>query len=173
MKNSAIVLKSVETFLIISFIIWLGGYISRHLVIYQLFEPKDLTLRSLYYEMNLNAVLNTLLPLVVSNIISFISFLILFVIYLVLTPLKCKRNGWLFISFLIIIITCPFELYLLIKDYHIASAILNQSLKQLEIIELIKTRITTLSSFSLIEIFSYLSIVFLVIFKPLTPRNEA
>lgn len=167
--------KSSKLFLFISLsalALWLGGYLVRQLVMYQFFEPDGLSLRIIYNLSNIPAVLVTISPILVFNIISFTIFLISFIFFLFISKVKLKNEGWLFISLIIISITAPFEIFLLFKDYDIISGILWLNSQPDIIVELIKQRMIVFSSFSLIEIFSYLSIIFLFIFKPLRRTNE-
>lgn len=162
--------KTSKVFLYITsifFVMWLGGYIARNLVIYQFFEPQNLELREIFKNSSLNETLYTILPLFVINIFSFVFFLIFFISFLFLSKINLKYEGWLLIITLLIFVTAPFEIYLLIKDYEIAKNIYYHLANSNSIIELIRNRITVLSSFSLIEIFTYFGILFLVIFKPL------
>ncbi len=172
MKNNTLFLKFIQFLLIVSLIIWLGGYISRHLVIYQLFEPEGLILRPNYNLENLNVVWNTISPLLVSNLVSFPLFILFYLSYLFFSKISLKKEGWLFIATIVILITAPFEIYLLIKDYGIVRLIYSTSINSEKVLNLIRERINILSSFSLIEIFSYLAIVFLTILKPLSKTDE-
>ncbi len=172
MKNNTIFLKVVQFLLIASLIVWLGGYISRHLVIYQLFEPEGLVLRAHYNLENLNIVWNTISPLLVLNLVSFPLFILFYLSYIFFSKINLKKEGWLFISTIVIIITAPFELFLLLKDYKIISLIYSNVIDSEMVLNLIRERINILSSFSLIEIFSYLAIVFLTILKPLSKTDE-
>ncbi|OGU66612.1 MAG: hypothetical protein A2499_12690 [Stygiobacter sp. RIFOXYC12_FULL_38_8] len=172
MKNNNLFLKIVQFLLVGSFIFWLGSYISRHLVVYQLFEPEGLVLRSVYDVENLKTVWITISPLIVSNIIAFPIFVVLYAIYLIVSKDSLKKEGWLFISTLIILVTAPFEIFLLLKDYKIISLIYSSVIDSNKVLELVRERITILSSFSLIEIFSYLAIIFLTILKPLSKSDE-
>lgn len=153
--------------------LWLGGYFIRQLVIYQFFEPEDLSLRPFYNPQNLDAVIRTIAPIFVSNIILFISFLIFFFIFILVSKIKFKEEGWLFIIFLTILITAPFEIYLLYKDYKIIEQIYFMgAFSSSDLIAQIKERMKSLSGFSLIEIFSYFGIIYLLIFRPLRKVNE-
>lgn len=168
MKNNNL-LQKINLFIVVSsFIIWLGTYIARHLAIYQLFEPEGLVLRSIYDSNNLNAVWHSLTPLLVSSLITFPVFILTFLTYLFISKVSLKKEGWLFISLLIILVTAPFEIFLMMRDYRIVNLLLSNVAEPMKILDMIRERITILSSFSLIEIFSYLAIVFLSIFKPLT-----
>jgi hypothetical protein len=55
-------------------------------------------------------------------------------------------------------------------DYKIVSLINSESFNPNDVIELIKDRFKTFSSFPIIEIFSYFAVIFLLIFKPLTKK---
>ncbi|KAF0153420.1 MAG: hypothetical protein FD143_235 [Ignavibacteria bacterium] len=168
MKNNNLFHKFNLFLVVSSFIIWLGTYIARHLAIYQLFEPDGLVLRSVFNQENLSTVWITILPLFVTTLISFPLFILLFIVYLFISKRNLRNEGWLFISFLIITVTAPFEFFLMVKDYHIVTLILSNAADPMNILYLVRERITILSSFPLIEIFSYLAIVFLTIFKPLS-----
>ncbi len=162
-KTSKIILYITAIF----FIFWLGGYVTRHLVIYQFFEPENLALKPEFQSTQLDTHLIIILPLFVFNIISYVFFLIFFIIFLFFSKLNLKKEGWLIIITLIVLITSPFEIYLSVRDYIISKNIHYELATPLTIINLIRERITSFNGFSLIEIFSYCGIVFLVIFKPL------
>lgn len=163
-------------FLFLSFLfgsLWLGSYFTRQIVVYQFFEPDGLNLKAIYNQQNLEVVVKTIAPLFVSNSILFLSFLLFFISFVLTSKIKLKEEGWFLIILLIIIITAPFELYLLYKDYKIINTIyFTASTSGLELISQIKERMQSLSGFALIEIFSYFGIIFLTIFKPLRKLNE-
>lgn len=156
----------------VTFSLWIGGYIVRQLVIYQFFEPEDLSIKSLYNFNNLGVVFKTISPIILFNIITFSTFILSFVIFILTSRIELKKEGWLFIIILIVLVTAPFEFYLLYKDYKIFTGIYYETLSSEILIGLIKERMQVLSSFSLIEIFSYLGIIFLSVFKPLRKSYE-
>ena len=162
-KLSKILLAITSLF----FTVWLGSYISRQVVIYQFFDPENLSLKPIYSARNLSDVLFTILPLIVLNIISYIAFLLSLLIFLFQSRISLKKEGWLFISILIVLICAPFEIFLILKDYKISSEIYTQNFDSLAIVNLIRDRMTVLSSFSLIEIISFVGIIFLSILQPL------
>ncbi len=153
------------------FSVWLGGYIARLIAVYPLFDPIELTVKS-FYVSHLESVFYTLLPLIILNLISFSCFLITFILFLFSSKLNLKSNGWLFIIVLIVFITAPFEIYLSVIDYKIIKTILNNINDVNSILEMVRERMVKLSSFSLIEVFSYLAVIFLALFQPLTKKNE-
>ena len=160
MKNLNTFSKIILLFTIIFFTVWLGGYIARQIAVYQLFEPVELNLKTFYNANNLTSAISLLVPLIISNLITYTFFLILFLILISTSKLNLRKNGWLFIITLIILITAPFEIYLSLIDYKIIRLGLANINESNFILELIKERLTKLNSFSLIEIFSYLAIIF-------------
>jgi hypothetical protein len=171
MKRLTLTSKILLLLTICFFSVWLGGYIARLIAVYPLFDPIELTVKSLYVS-HLEPVFYTLLPLIILNLISFACFLITFFLFLFTSKLNLKINGWLFIIFLIIVITAPFEIYLSAIDFKIVKAILNNISDVNPILDMVKERMVKLSSFSLIEVFSYLAVIFLALFQPLTKKNE-
>jgi len=163
--------KILLSLCLISFIVWLGSYISRQLLVYQLFEPINLELKNFYNVQNLTGVLETVLPILVINFISYPSFLVLFFFYIFSSKIKIKNEGWLFIILMIVIITAPFELYLTLLDYKIVSLLYAGTFDSNAVVELIRERIVVLSSFPMIEVFSYIAAIFIAVFKPMR-KNE-
>lgn len=159
---------------VLSGALWMGAYILRIFLSYWLFEPEDFVLKSYLTESTVSAVVYTLLPAVTSSFVLFIIFILSFLIFLVSTKLRFKENGWLFISLLIIVITLPFEVYLMTIDYDIIQKLLSNNFDGFEIIQLVVKRFKTLGNFSIVELFSYFSIIYFIIFKPFTKKiNEA
>lgn len=163
--------KIVLSFTLILFIIWLGSYISRHLIVYQLFEPLNLDLRNIYNQQNLTSVLETLFPVIATNLIGYVLFLILFFVYIFTSKIKIKNEGWLFIILMLVVITAPFELYLSLIDFKIIKMLYSSTIDVNSAVELIRKRLVVLSSFPMIEIFSYTAVIFITVFKPLR-KNE-
>jgi len=148
--------------------LWLGSYMTRLFVMYRLFEDTDFILKPYYNTANLSEVLLTLLPAFTSTFILYIIFFLFFILFLVSSKIKLKLNGWLFIITILILVTAPFEVYLMTIDWDIISRLRSESFNPNDIIGLIKDRFKIFSSFPVIEIFCYFAIVFLLIFKPLT-----
>lgn len=153
-------------------ILWLGSYLTRLLVTYQLFEPKDYLLKPYITPENLGGILITLGAAVSTTMITYIVFIISFIIFLIASKVSLKKNGWLFITALIVFITLPFEVYLMTIDYKIVDKIYYSSFDAQAVLNLFIERLKVLSSFSLVEIFSYFAAVFFILFKPLTKRDE-
>lgn len=162
--------KTAKIFLFIifvSFSLWFGGYVLRQMVIYQFFEAEGLILKTNYSANILHETLYVILPIFIFNIATYIVFILSFFVFIFISKLSLKKEGWLLITCLIICICAPFEIYLLLKDYEISKTIYSQSFDPIKVINMIKERLILLSSFSLIEIISFAVIIFLYIFKPL------
>jgi hypothetical protein len=173
-KNNKI--SSVFLYLcVFSGILWLGSYITRLLLTYQLFEPKDFILKQYVNNQNLYGILYTISTSVTITLITFLIFLVTFFLFIILSKISLKENGWLFVITLIIIVTAPFELFLLTIDYKIITKVFYSVFDEKEILGLYIKRLKILSNFSLIEIFSYFIIIFLFLFQPLkmNKKNEA
>ena len=152
--------------------LWMGTYFARSLIFYQLFEPKDFILKPIFNEQNLHAVLIELNPLIILTLVLYLIFIVTYFLFIAISKISLKNNGWLFITTIIIVLTLPFELYLMSIDYKIASHIFFGNFNSLQVIQLIIERFKVLSSFPVIELFCYFSIVYFVIFKPLTARKQ-
>jgi hypothetical protein len=154
--------------------IWIGSYIARLLTIYQMFEPNEIILKNSLNSNNLPVVFQTIFPLVNLTFFSYIVMIISFTLFIVSTDLKLKQNGWLFIIAMIIYFTFPFEFLLLTIDYRLINYFVNEQFTSGEIFKLFVERITSLSSFPVILVFSYLTIPFFIVFKPFTlnPKDE-
>jgi len=151
--------------------IWLGAYISRLLTTYQMFEATELKLKSYITDSNISSIFQTTYPLVNLSIFSYLIMIFSFTIFLTLTQIKLKENGWLFIITMIIYITLPFEIILLLIDYKLFIIFMNEQFTSELILQLVTERITMLSSFPIILLLSYLSIPYFLIFKPYTKKT--
>ncbi len=164
--------KLLTVLTVLTFSVWFGSYILRQIIVYQFFEPINLDLRPLYTVQNLGAVNTILFPAILSNLITFPVFIACFFLLILVSKVNIKKEGWLFLIILVIVITAPFELYLLAAtDYKIINLILNSPSNVDQVVVLLRKRITELSSFPLIEIFSYIGIIIIATFKPLR-KNE-
>ena len=153
--------------------LWIGAYLSRLFLSYQLFEAQDLSLKSYINSANLTGILTTLLPSVTTTFVLYICFIFSFVLFIIVSPIKFRDNGWLFIIAVIVLITLPFEVYLMTIDYTIIFQLNYGTYNTSDIIGLFVRRIKVLGSFPLIEIFCYLSFYYFLLFRPLTKnKNE-
>jgi len=148
--------------------IWFGAYISRLLITYQMFEPTEPVLKNFLGNSNLPAVAEVIAPLITLTVITYILLIISFTLFLFTMQMKLKENGWLFIIAGIIYLTLPFELIQLIQDVKMISLFLKADYGSAKMLLLITEWLTKLNSFPVILILSYLSIPYLLIFKPFT-----
>lgn len=172
MKNLSFFSKVFASLSLIFGAIWVGSYLVKIFLIYQLFIPEDLSLKMIYQVENLYNVLLFMLPSFVVPFVSYVALIVSVFLFFVSSRINMKQNGWLFITTMIILITAPFEIYLMFIDYRIISSLLAESFNAEYLLDLIRDRITLLSSFPIIVILGYISISFLIIFKPLTLKNK-
>jgi|SRR5690554_2836190 len=151
--------------------LWLGSYVAMLSATYQFFEETDFVLKPYYNTGNLSEILLTIFPLFTSTFITYIIFFISFIIFLVTSKINLKINGWLFIVTILVLVTFPFEAYLMSIDWEIILLLNSGSFNPNYVIELIKERFTVFSSFPVIEIFCYFAIIFLLIYKPLIKQK--
>ncbi|RPI75097.1 MAG: hypothetical protein EHM47_03515, partial [Ignavibacteriales bacterium] len=147
--------------------LWTGSYVVRLSTTYGFFEDTDFILKPYYNTGNLSEIFVTLLPLFTSTFVLYIIFFVFFILFLITSKVSLKLNGWLFLITILVLITFPFEAYLMTIDWKIITLIHSEVFNPNDIIELIRERFKIFSSFPVIEIFSYFAIVFLFIYKPL------
>ena len=157
---------------VIFFAVWYGGYISRHILIYRLFEPENLALQPMFNMQNLAPVFDVISTVLTLNLIAYPVFLITFAAFLFTSKISLKKEGWLFIITALIFITAPFEIYLMTFDLKIALKTISSNFSVDEILAIIKERMTVLSSFSLIELFCYAGALFILVFQPLKQKKN-
>ena len=148
--------------------IWFGAYAARLLATYMMFEETEPNLRNFLNSSNIPAVAEIISPIIILTLICYLLIVITFTVFLITTDLKLKENGWLFIIAGIIFITLPFEVVQIIQDYKLFVLFYNGDYGSTKIVPLITDWLTKLSSFPVILILSYLSIPYLLIFKPFT-----
>jgi len=170
MKKYNIFTKIVLYTAFLSGVIWTGSYLLRMFLFYQLFEERDFQLKGYLNGVDLTPIFNTLLPAVSTTFVVFILFLVSFILFLFLGKINLRENGWLFIILMIIIITAPFEIYLMTIDADMISGIFYNTVSSSEILNLVIKRFKVFSSFPIIELLSYFAIFYLVLFRPLTKK---
>jgi hypothetical protein len=148
--------------------IWFGAYVARLLATYKMFEETEPVLKGFLDSTNLPAVVEVMSPLIILTSVTYLLTIISFTVFLFTSDFKLKENGWLFIIAAVIYITLPFEAILLINDYKLIVLFINEQFSSEKVIALITDRQYRLNSFPIIQILSYLSIPYLLIFKPFT-----
>ena len=153
--------------------VWLGSYITRLSITYRLFQENSFVLKDYITPQRLNDIFYTLLPAYWLTLICYIIFFVFFILFLRTSKLSLRNNGWLFIITVVILLTFPFEAYLMSIDFNIVTLLTGNSLTSGEVLNLIIKRFKVFSSFPVIEIFCYLAVIFLIIFQPLTKNIVA
>jgi hypothetical protein len=152
--------------------LWIGAYLTRLFLAYQLFEAKDLALKSFVNQQNLSGILYSMLPAISTSFILYIVLLVTYTAFLLTSKISLKKNGWLFIISLIIYLTMPMEAYLMTIDYKMIIQLNSGAFDPGFVLSLLTDRIKVLSSFPLVEIFCYFSIVYFILFQPLTVKDK-
>jgi len=139
-----------------------------------MFEETEFILKNYITDNNLTAIFQSTFPLVNLTFYSYIAMIIAFTLFLILSSLKLKEDGWLLIVSLIIYLTLPLEFLLLMTDYKLIVLFMNEQFGSEQILHLTIERMSNLSSFPIILILSYLSIPFFLVYKPFTlkVKNE-
>ena len=171
MKNISILSKIFAVLALISAAIWVGSYLSRLFLVYQLFEGPDLILRSHINNENINGILFSIYPSFVLHFAAFIIMFITTVLFYLTSKINLRFNGWLFIVLLAIIITSPFEIYLMLIDYQVIMMLYSNSFDSNTVINLLRDRIKDLSSYSIVAILTYLSFYYFIVFQQLTKKD--
>lgn len=174
MQRFSFLTKVFLTITLTSGALWLGSYTIKLFSLYNFFEfdqNNSLILKNIFTNIDLKPTIFELLPTLSISLISYIVFIAFGILFLISTKVNLKQNGWLFISLMIVLFCLPFEIFLSLKDYELIKMILNNSDKSMEMIEIIKLRITALSSFPIVSFILHYSIIILAVFKPLTKKN--
>lgn len=174
MNTSKTSLKILLTLVAISGTIWLGSHTIKLFSYFNLFNLNDegnLILKDFYNTKNIFETIYALLPVMITSIISYIVFILTSVLYVFISKMRLKENGWLLISMLIIAFMLPLEIILLLKDYKLIQMIYENSQQSNEMIEILRLRVSEFSSFPIVSLILYFSIIALIVFKPLTKKN--
>jgi hypothetical protein len=172
MKKYNTLTKIVLYLSFISGVIWTGSYLVRMFLFYQFFTVRNFELKEYLNGVDLGPVFYTLLPSVSTTFFSYILFLISFIIFFILAKIKLRENGWFFIITIIILITAPFEIYLMTIDADILKGIYYNTFSSSEILNFVIKRFKVLSSFPVIELLGFFTIFYLILFQPLTRKYE-
>ena len=172
MKNQKFIVRLMTFISMLSGSLWLGAYAIRMIVCYQLFDI-NMNLMSFTNGQNLEGILITIMPVINSTFVLYIIFILSFSMFLLLSNIKLRENGWLFIIVVIIYFTLPFEAYLMINDYKLIMTLnFSEMIDTNFAITLIRDRFLKLSSFPIIIFLSYCSICYFLIIKPFTLANK-
>lgn len=78
MKELSTLSKVFAVIALASISVWIGAYLTRQFLVYQIFEGPDLILKNYLNENNLSGVLTELLPSILIHFITFIIFIVSF-----------------------------------------------------------------------------------------------
>ncbi|MHB1687537.1 MAG: hypothetical protein ACYCVH_09195 [Ignavibacteriaceae bacterium] len=152
--------------------LWLGSYLTRLILSYQIFEGIDFTLRTYINNQNLPAIFVILDASTILTSLLYTAFIIFFILFLVTSRMSLRQNGWLFIISMIIFLTLPFEAYLMSIDYKTFLLVNSGSFDTAAILSLYIKRFKILGSFPIIEILCYFSVLFFALFRPLKKKIQ-
>jgi hypothetical protein len=171
MKSNSTLSKIFAVLSLMAASIWVGSYLSRLFVVYNLFEGQDLVLQKYITNENINGILLSLLPSILVHFIAFIVMILSALLFYFTNKVNLRFNGWLFIILIAVTITVPFEIYLMTIDYRIITMLNGTSFNSATVIELLKDRIQNLSSYPIVAILTYLSFYYFIVFQPLIKKE--
>lgn len=150
---------------------WLGTNLSRTMLTFYIFEGNQFQLKPFINSSFLHVVFYVLNPLISLSVITYLLFFVSFLVFIATSKLKLKQNGWLFIILVLVVTLAPFEFYLIKLDYKILMAVFYSPFDSKTILAETIERYKVLGSFPLLHLFSFLAVIYLSIFRPLT-KNE-
>ena len=154
---------------LVSGALWLGCYVVRLILSYNLFLENDFVLKEFVTQENLQAILLSIAPTIALSSILYLVFITGFTLFLFTSRISLKRNGWLFIVAAIIYLTLPFEIYLIVKiDYQLIMAFSSGIDDANLFLSLMIDRFKVLGSFPIILIWCYITIPYFLVFRPFT-----
>jgi hypothetical protein len=123
------VLKKIHTkiylfLLILASLFWLGGSIYRAIIAYTLFEPFSLIVKSQITYDILRQTLKLIGNINVYVLISYPIVLLTFVLFVRSTRVSLKKEGWLFMITMILVLFFPIEIYLSYRDINFTLMVL-------------------------------------------------
>ena len=157
---------------VLSFIVWFGSYLTRLMVSYQFYDSQTNLIIKELGSINPGTFITFFTPIVVLNLIFYILFLLSFFTYLFISKISLKKEGWLFITVIIVVSTMLPELYLLRYDFLFLKGSIGESLDFSTLYGIIVKRSEILGSFPIIELFLYMPVVYLILFKPLRLKQN-
>ena len=170
MENLTKTTRFILFICVLAFVLWSGSYISKYLLIYQFFEP-EMDLKPVFQNVDFVPIFRTISSVFTLNIFAYPIYVVFVVLFVITSKLSIKNEGWLFVILIFTIITAPFELFSLYKDYIMLNLINSGRFDNLLI--LTKEKIIEQSSFPIVQFLFIAAVVFLAVFKPLRKKyNE-
>ncbi len=167
MENLSKTSKFILFISVLAFIVWSGSYVSKFLLIYQFFEP-EMDLKPVFQNVDFTPIFRTISSVFTLNIIAYPIYFVFLILFVIFSKLSIKKEGWLFIILIFTILTAPFELLSLYKDFQILNLI--NAGKFDNLLHLTKEKIIDQSSFPIVQFLFVGAVVFLSIFKPLRKK---
>lgn len=164
--------KFVLFLLTLSAVFWIGGTIYRAIIAYTLFEPFSLITKS---ELTYETLRQTLVLIGTLNVYYLVSYpltLIFFVLFLKFSQVNLRNEGWLFMTAMIIGLFFPVEVYLSYLDINFTFMVLFSDFNTNQALSILIQRISALGGLPAIGFLCYLTIFWLIIFKPLRKKSE-
>ena len=161
--------KTSKFFLVITFIasiLWVGIVISKYIVIYELFDSPSFNLKKEYLNLNLIPILRSIANLTLVHMIIYPVLMLFFILFIIFSKMKLKREGWLFIITVLFLLTIPFEIYGMTLDYNFIEGIfINNESQQIITGHLVKS-VDLTGGISLMEIFAFITCIILFLLQP-------
>lgn len=157
---------------ILSFNIWTGSALAKVLLTYNFFIPPHFALKSFVNQQTVTAVTNTLAPVYALSTAAMLGVLVFFILFVFLSKLSLRNNGWLFISLILVVLLSFAEFFLYFKfDKAFIESVFWGVPDGNTHINLLIQRFEKFSSFPVIEMLSACALIFLFLFQPLR-KNE-
>jgi hypothetical protein len=165
-------LKKIHTkiylfLLILASLFWLGGSIYRAIIAYTLFEPFSLIVKSQITYDILRQTLKLIGNINVYVLISYPIVLLTFVLFVRSTRVSLKKEGWLFMITMILVLFFPIEIYLSYLDINFTLMVLFSNFDTNLALSLLIQRISALGGLPAIGSLCYFTSIWLAIFQPL------
>ncbi len=161
------VLNILLVVIVISAICWLGGINIRAMIGFDLLEAGTLDFKPNIHPYVERAVFSLIAQ---SSMVIDTAYLILWiagVMYLRMTPLKLRQNGWLLMCAILFYMFTPVEVYTMVLDFRLWRLDAIGSNDLVEFRKLFIHRLAALAGVPMIALLSYYTAIVLAIFRPL------
>jgi hypothetical protein len=170
--------KIATVFFFIGLLIWIGGSIVRTAIAYDIYEPVEQTLKLRFWVDDKIALL-TARHYAVGSLYTEIGFLLSFFAFLYLVPkfkTHFKREGWLFMSFILFLLASISEFILFYFDLRLNLYLFfeqNVSFNSPQIQNFFFKRLTKFNFLIVYNWLAIFTIIIFLVFRPLRKKNEA
>jgi len=167
--------KILLTLLAFGVILWIGGAIARLAIAYDLFLPgTELILKNYYTDI---IRLHTVHLFAMTGLYTGVGFSVCLLIALIIffkSKSILKKQGWLFMAFVLFFLTVPFESYMMYLDIRLNMAFWSGKLlsfNDYNITSYFLIRFSKLGIPSVLSFFAVLTSVVMIIWRPLNKLN--